>query len=93
MHAKLFAITAIVSAAVAAAMPQNNAQCNVGSVHCCNSVQQASDSSTRQEIENLHGQGLLGAVNIDDFLNGLTGHVGLTCTAVNAVGAIGGNKW
>jgi len=47
MHANFFAIAAFVSAAVAVAMPQGNAQCNVGQVQCCNSVQPASDSFDR----------------------------------------------
>jgi len=92
MHAKLFAIAAFVSAAVAVAMPQGNAQCNVGSIQCCDSVQKASDSSTRHRIESLHGQGLLGANGVDDILNGVIGEVGFDCTAASAIG-LSGNNW
>jgi len=92
MHANFFAIAAFVSAAVAVAMPQGNAQCNVGSVQCCNSVQKASDSSTRDKIESLRDEGLLGNASVEDVLNNATGDVGFDCTSVSAIG-VGGNNW
>jgi len=93
MHANFFAIVAFVSAAVAVAMPQGNAQCNVGQVQCCNSVQPASDSFTRSRIETLHGQGLLGDNDVKDILNDSTGKVGIDCTSVSAIGVLNRNNW
>ncbi|KDQ60486.1 hypothetical protein JAAARDRAFT_109771, partial [Jaapia argillacea MUCL 33604] len=70
-----------VSAILATAMPtadmevRQTSQCNVGTLNCCNSVQ----DSTSLGVTSLAG--LLG---ID--LSGITGLVGLTCSPISVLG-------
>ncbi|KAF8697512.1 hypothetical protein AX14_001352 [Amanita brunnescens Koide BX004] len=70
-----------IAAPIASAVPTyGGGSCNVGTVHCCNSIQ----NSHSQQVETLAGQDV-------DLLRGLTGNVGLGCTVIGAVG-LGGNS-
>ncbi|KAF8155516.1 hydrophobin-251 [Crassisporium funariophilum] len=57
-----------------------SSQCNVGTLSCCNSVQDASSSAVTSLL------GLLGVI-----LDGLTGQVGVNCSPITVIGA-GGNS-
>ncbi|TFK23998.1 fungal hydrophobin [Coprinopsis marcescibilis] len=72
-----------VSALVLATSATDTNQCNGGQVQCCNKSQSANnlDNSTKT---------LLAGLNID--VSKLSGNVGVSCTAVNVVGAGGGSK-
>ncbi|KAF9445279.1 hydrophobin-251, partial [Macrolepiota fuliginosa MF-IS2] len=79
MHAKFFAISALIAVVAAGApdaMPASN--CNVKDLQCCNSVQKADSSSIAGTL------GLLGVV-----VGTVTGLVGATCSPITAIGVAG----
>ncbi|KDQ60465.1 hypothetical protein JAAARDRAFT_191842 [Jaapia argillacea MUCL 33604] len=88
MFARTSALVAIIGTAIlAAAMPaaeleaRQTSQCNVGTVNCCNSVQ----NSTSESVQSLAG--LLGIV-----LPTIEGLVGLGCSPISALGLLNGGS-
>ncbi|KLO14557.1 hypothetical protein SCHPADRAFT_903233 [Schizopora paradoxa] len=69
--------------AVATPMPQDNQECDVGSLSCCQSTQTASTASSS----------LLGLLSIlGVVLDGITGEIGVTCSPITGVG-VSGTSW
>jgi hypothetical protein len=86
MFSKLAIFAAATMALVASAAPTpgdapSSGNCNVGSVQCCNSVQDSKSAGIAA---------LLGLLGID--VQNVTGQVGVTCTPIDVIG-LGGNSW
>lgn len=81
MQSKLATFTTLIAAATLAAATGPNAQCNTGSLLCCNSVQPASSPAASK---------LLDLLNI--VLSDVNAAVGITCSPVQVIG-VGGTAW
>ena len=82
MFAKLAIISTLAVLAVATPVPDDGAgQCNVGSLQCCDSVQNASDPAASNILSGL-------ALDL-----GATVPVGLNCSPISALGVGSSGNW
>ncbi|KAH9919988.1 hydrophobin [Epithele typhae] len=78
MFARTAAFSLLALALSATATPVRRGDCNTGSVQCCNSTHDSSETAIST---------LVGLLGVD--LSGITGKVGLQCSPISVVGAGG----